>query len=161
MAAISYWNNNGPFQEDYVRLYEALVPDMDNCNTVQGESLRAITKITYDYNNNGFGNNWSGAYNWLKEHGFLNYTEQLELTEWHRGRSVPINRGFTFGENDPIQNMLTLIMNRVIENIFDVGEDNLTPNTRDMYDLSESDFPYEEDDYDYEEDEEEDEEEEE
>ena len=49
----SYWDNNGAYQEDYNRLYEELVPSRGAAKTVSGELLRCMSRLTYDYYNNG------------------------------------------------------------------------------------------------------------
>ena len=49
----SYWNENGAYQKEYDELYEKLVPRSGEADTVHGEMIRAISRITYDYFNNG------------------------------------------------------------------------------------------------------------
>ena len=49
----SYWNNNGAYQEQYDKLYESLVPSRGESDTVHGEMLRAVSRLFYDYCNNG------------------------------------------------------------------------------------------------------------
>lgn len=49
----SYWNNNGVYQEQYDKLYESLVPSSGESDTVHGEMLRAVSRLFYDYCNNG------------------------------------------------------------------------------------------------------------
>ena len=49
----SYWNNNGVYQEQYDKLYESLVPSRGEADTVHGEMLRAVSRLFYDYCNNG------------------------------------------------------------------------------------------------------------
>lgn len=56
----SYWNSKGPEQATYNRLYDALVPESGDCATVEGELLRAISKVYYDNYNNGLGNDMRG-----------------------------------------------------------------------------------------------------
>jgi hypothetical protein len=43
----------------YNFLYDQLVPNDGPAEYLEGELLRAISRIHYDYLNNGFGNNWS------------------------------------------------------------------------------------------------------
>lgn len=64
----TYWNNNGQHQAIYDRLSEALVPMSGGCETVEGELLRAISKVYYDYYNNGLGNDMRGPVAFLQEH---------------------------------------------------------------------------------------------
>lgn len=53
----TYWNNNGKFQMAATEL-EAMVPNSGKCDSLKGELFRAVSKIYYDFHNNGFGNNW-------------------------------------------------------------------------------------------------------
>lgn len=48
-----YWNNNGKHQAINDALWEMLVPHSGEADTVQGEALRIISRIYYDYYNNG------------------------------------------------------------------------------------------------------------
>lgn len=58
----NFWNHDHPLSEDYQRLCATNIPISGNCQTLQGELLRAASKIGYDWYNNGWGcNNWSGA----------------------------------------------------------------------------------------------------
>lgn len=49
----SYWNNNGAYQTELDELYKKLVPDMGEANTVHGEMIRAISRLFYEFGNNG------------------------------------------------------------------------------------------------------------
>ena len=53
MEEHSYWNHNGELQELYDKLSEELVPDVGNCKTLQGEVLRAASKLYYRWFNDG------------------------------------------------------------------------------------------------------------
>lgn len=68
----TYWNNNGKHQRLNDALWEILVPRMGEAETEQGEALRIVSKIYYDYYNNGccnlvYKNSWeeleNGEYN--------------------------------------------------------------------------------------------------
>lgn len=52
----SYWNAEGAYQKEYDQLYEKLVPASGEAKTSDGELLRSITRLYYDYCNNGNGN---------------------------------------------------------------------------------------------------------
>lgn len=52
----TYWNNEGGYQKEYDELYKKLVPDKGEANTVHGEMLRGVSRLYYDYFNNGNGN---------------------------------------------------------------------------------------------------------
>ncbi len=49
----SYWNNNGAYQTEYDKLYEDLVPSRGEADTVHGEMIRSVSRLFYDFCNNG------------------------------------------------------------------------------------------------------------
>lgn len=49
----SYWNHNGAYQEEGDRLYEEMVPASGSAATLNGELIRGINRLTYEYLNNG------------------------------------------------------------------------------------------------------------
>lgn len=49
----SYWNHNGAYQTEGDALYEKLVPARGAAETVHGELIRGINRLTYEYLNNG------------------------------------------------------------------------------------------------------------
>lgn len=49
----TYWNNNGKYQRINDSLWEILVPKTGECDTEQGEALRIVSNIYYDFYNNG------------------------------------------------------------------------------------------------------------
>jgi hypothetical protein len=52
-AGQSYWNNTGAYQEEYNRLWDELVPPSGSCNTIHGELIRSLGRLTYEFCNNG------------------------------------------------------------------------------------------------------------
>jgi hypothetical protein len=48
-----YWSGNGPLQEEYDALYNELVPSQGKADTIEGEVLRAASKIVYRHYNDG------------------------------------------------------------------------------------------------------------
>lgn len=62
-----YWDSEGPNQETHDRLVGKLVPLCGNAGTLEGEFLRAADKLTYEFYNNGGGNNVSGALRFLRD----------------------------------------------------------------------------------------------
>ncbi len=116
-------------------LWDRLVPDEGKCETLEGELLRAIGRIYHDYLNNGFGNNWSGALNFLDTH--LGVTKPVceLLSQYSRGRVV---RGPSFDQNDPILVALDTLGRSVLTRIT-TNLSNLTPNPCDMFDLQDKD----------------------
>ena len=49
----SYWNHTGAYQEEGERLFEEMVPSMGAASTLNGELIRGINRLTYEYLNNG------------------------------------------------------------------------------------------------------------
>lgn len=48
-----YWSGKGPLQNEYNELYEKLVPSQGAADTIEGEVLRAASKIVYRHYNDG------------------------------------------------------------------------------------------------------------
>lgn len=49
----TYWNDEGVYQTEFNELYKYLVPNCGDAPTIQGELLRVISRLNYDYFNNG------------------------------------------------------------------------------------------------------------
>lgn len=49
----TYWNNEGAYNAEYVKLYDELVPSEGCAKTLHGELIRAISRLSYEYFNNG------------------------------------------------------------------------------------------------------------
>lgn len=49
----SYWNHCGAYEKEYNELFEKLVPASGDAPTVHGELLRCVSKVYYDFFNNG------------------------------------------------------------------------------------------------------------
>jgi hypothetical protein len=49
----TYWSGKGALQADYNRLYDELVPSQGKADTIEGEVLRASSKIVYRHFNDG------------------------------------------------------------------------------------------------------------
>jgi hypothetical protein len=52
----SFYDGTHPLTAKYQELYDALVPATDEADTVEGEALRAMSRLGYEYYNNGNGN---------------------------------------------------------------------------------------------------------
>ena len=78
----AYWDNNGKYQAQYDLAWEQLIPAHGEAKPGWPESLRAISRIGYDYYNNGFCNLWcrhdeyDGADHW-DEYEMSSYYEDL------------------------------------------------------------------------------------
>lgn len=54
----TYWDNEGKYQEQYTKAWEQLIPLQGEAEDGWPELLRCISRIGYDYYNNGFCNLW-------------------------------------------------------------------------------------------------------
>jgi len=54
----SYWENQGKYQQEYDAAWKALIPASGEAGDGLPEALRAISRVGYDYYNNGFCNLW-------------------------------------------------------------------------------------------------------
>jgi hypothetical protein len=52
----SYWSKSGAYQKEYDKLYEKFVPASGAAETLNGELIRAVSRLYWDYCNNGNGN---------------------------------------------------------------------------------------------------------
>lgn len=48
-----YWGDTGVYQKEYDKLYNDLVPARDMAETIHGELIRSISRLYYDFCNNG------------------------------------------------------------------------------------------------------------
>jgi hypothetical protein len=130
-----YTTNDARIEE----LFERFVPPSGKCDTLNGEMVRAIGRIRYDYLNNGFGNNWTGALNFLDQELDLPRKAHAALADYancRTARDTPTM--YQFGV-DPILLAIEKIENIVIKAIGDMGVDGLMPPPCDMFDLQEKD----------------------
>ena len=56
----TYWDNEGKYQKMYNKAWKQLIPASGEAEDGWPEALRAISRIGYDYYNNGFCNLWQG-----------------------------------------------------------------------------------------------------
>ena len=79
-----YWNEKGKYQNIYIKLHRELVKPSSSSDTVQGELIRAIGRLYYEYCNNG---NCNAKNQQWEEVGTGNYEEIWnEVTEeWEDG----------------------------------------------------------------------------
>ena len=54
----TYWDKEGKYQEQYDAAWKQLIPTSGEADDGLPEALRAISRIGYDYYNNGFCNLW-------------------------------------------------------------------------------------------------------
>jgi RecJ-like exonuclease len=49
----SYWDETGAYQKEYDEKWAQLVPAQGECSTVHGEMVRAVSRLLYEFCNNG------------------------------------------------------------------------------------------------------------
>ena len=129
----TYWSKQGAHQADYDRLVQ-LMPDMGNANTVAGELIRAVSKLGYDFYNNGMGNNTSGAVNFLEAKGAIDRNTYNTIYEYTRGL---VYDGRYNG--DSLQVAMESMVDQTVQFILNNPELETQANSEDMYDYSEDD----------------------
>ena len=147
---LSFYDKTHPLSAAYNEYWEKLVPASGPCETLEGELLRAASRIMHDYYNNGFGNNWSGAFNFLDHNLGLIVRWRDTLKPYKCGR---VAKNPMFDASDPIAVALEEIMENVVEYVTTANGD-YNKNPCDMFDWQERDDYGDEDDYDDEENEE-------
>lgn len=147
---MNFWDQTHPLSADNERLFEQLVPGSGNCATLQGECLRAASKIGYDWYNNGWGcNNWSGAVVFLREHAMILAAKRTEQERAEFLKALRFCDNFSHGErvtcsDEDADKEVTVIAAFVTQCCLDNPEPIV--NTLDMLDFREPDAPYEEED---------------
>ena len=147
----NFWDKTHPLSQQSEELFEELVPTSGNCQTLQGELLRASSKIGYDWYNNGWGcNNWSGAVIFLRDHiaDLPVMHPDAKSDEFHNAmREI---HQFSHGEPADISDhradvLVTTIHEYVVSKI--IANRRPIHNDLDMWTLCEPDFVPEEDDW--------------
>lgn len=130
----TYWNSCGKHQQLSESLYKTLVPMSGSCETIEGELIRASSRIYYDYYNNGMLNNTSGAVRFLQQ----NLPNQsVDINAALRQIYEVCNTG-GYIQNAVIIDELEMIVDAVVEYV-DSKQGNYTAFSGDMFDLSEPD----------------------
>jgi hypothetical protein len=141
MSNNTYWNSNGKHQAAYQELCK-IVPSSGPAGTVEGEMLRAVTRIYYDYYNNGMINNTSGAVNYLMHCDELLFG--LDLCEELAAIEPECNTGHY--TNASLAYPLEIIADTVIE--YAINKNGVyTESSDNMFDYADPDVTFEDDDY--------------
>ena len=107
--------------------FEQFVPASGNCATFAGEMVRAVSKLRYDFYNNGMGNNTSGAVNFLFAKDLISRELYDEIYPWTRGKIVYSCEG-------PLQVAIEKMTDTVCDNLdMNLVHFNV-PNSEDMFD---------------------------
>jgi hypothetical protein len=141
MSNITYWYSNGKHQAAYEELSK-IVPSSGPAGTIEGEMLRAATRLYYDYYNNGFCNNTSGAVNYL-----MRCDELFNLGIANELNIVEPECNTPYYTTEPLAEPLETITNVVIEYL--ISKDGLYTESGDnMFDYADLDVEDDEDPYD-------------
>ena len=60
-----YWNSKGKYQNIHDKMYKEMVPKQGPSDTVQGELIRGISRLYYEYCNNGNCNAKNETWEWV------------------------------------------------------------------------------------------------
>lgn len=134
MTNKTYWHSNGMYQADYEVLAQKLLLGKSNAGTIEGEMLRAVTKLYYDYWNNGMCNNTSGPAKFLlkmNDEYFLNvgYALKQVYQECNTGNYTPVSLG------EPLEE----IFDSVVKHVSSVNG-KYTETTLNMNDFADPDY---------------------
>ena len=130
----SYWDNKGKYQQQYDAAWKALIPMSGEAEDGLPEALRAISRVGYDYYNNGFCNlwrEWEDIDDWGEEtivRKMDSYYEDLvDYLEWHVPRKLyrefkdwlpTVNYGsISWGANG--DDVIDRIINHIIEQMLE------------------------------------------
>ena len=133
----NYWDGNAKHQKQYQRLWDNFVPLTGSCSTVAGELIRAAGRLTYDFYNNGMGNNTSGAINFLKHHGVVDSKTFSAIHEYSRGALYEGNYGA-----DRLHNAIIRMTDRTVEFILANPDLESLDNTDNLFDFEEEEECY-------------------
>lgn len=123
----TYWSGNGKHQQWNDLNFSTLVPSWGVASTVEGEMLRASSKLYYDYYNNGMCNNTSGPANYLTQ---CDITYSLGISEQLHDVKLECNTdGYTTVN---LSKQLEEITDAIIEYVQSKNGE-YTPNEDDMW----------------------------
>jgi len=110
----TYWNDEGVYQTEFDELYKYLVPNCGDAPTVQGELLRVISRLNYDYFNNGNCNVQEVIYD---SDGI--YWEEVVITEYYQ-RMIDFLYKYSnaYSETQTLENFLTSLNNYSRKELF-------------------------------------------
>lgn len=143
----NFWDKSHPLSEHYQKLVSDLLPDYGYAETLQGELIRAVSRIGYDWYNNGWGcNNWSGAVIFLQEK-FSELPIQLQDINAIANFHAALDRVHEYSHGEPVRTPDVKIekwVTTIIEVVTQAILDNPKPidNTDDMFNYQEK--PYHE-----------------
>ena len=93
----SYWEDKGKYQKEYEKAYKMLVPDTGEADAGLPEALRAISRIGYEYYNNGMINFWdcTTEYDYDYDDEYYEY-EECEIDRFYENLIYEVNKEITY-----------------------------------------------------------------
>lgn len=151
----NFWNRTHELSTKANDLFEKLVPAEGKADTIVGELLRASSRISYDWYNNGWGcNNWSGAVMYI-----MNEMDELrvpaeKIAELRKNLDAVYN--YSHGEpthfnridREDVDRIVTKIHEIIVEGILASSPVDWAPNEIDMFDYQEPSY-FEDEDEDF------------
>jgi hypothetical protein len=125
----TYWDQKGKFQAEYNRMSAELMPASGACDTVAGELIRSVSRLGYDFYNNGMGNNTSGAVNFLRKKGAIDPETYRSIYPYTTGA---LYRGDYNG--DALQVAIERAVDMTVEMILRNPQLMSMPNLEDLFD---------------------------
>jgi len=137
----TYWSDEGIYQKEYKALYECYVPDSGDAPTIHGELLRAVSRLHYDYFNNGNCN--VQDYDWDDSDIFIKpyYKRMIDFIKEYSNAQNEINklvffltdfyhygRHNLFNENN--QQIYTRLVDKIMQQILTEGKNGNKPNPK-------------------------------
>ena len=136
----TYWDNKGRFQAQYDQLLK-LMPASGRCATQAGEMIRAVSRLGYDFYNNGMGNNTSGAANYLRDKMAIDEATYSTIYPYTTGR---VYEGRYAG--DALQVAIERAVDQTVEMIVLNPQLMSMTNTEDLFEYQDPMQSYEEED---------------
>ena len=125
-----YWDNEGKYQGQYDRAWEQLIPASGEAKDGLPEALRAISRIGYDYYNNGFANLWhswddgDGEYDVKMDpyyEDLVDYLEEHIPSEMHKELKGFLVDAKGYGNWSNQAGVIDRIIDHIIEGIMEDG----------------------------------------
>ena len=126
----TYWDNEGKYQEQYSKAWEKLIPAQGEAEDGWPEALRAISRIGYDYYNNGFCNLWhswddgDGEYDVKMDPFYEDFVDYLRYHipgDLHKGLTSFIHDAKGYGNWSNQAGIIDRIIDHIMEGIIEDG----------------------------------------
>lgn len=109
----TYWCEDGKYQKIY-NIIKEHIPIFGSTGVLELELIRAVSKIYADYHNNGFGNNWVGAWNFINDEFSASIKYDLDV-ESELDAISSYSRGVYIGNNNYIERVLESLVDKSLK----------------------------------------------